>query len=97
MMEDLYEFVIELTARCADAPYLMKAGHSALLLLRPGTPLNSPCKLASSVLSWSWTLPNLSPTQKTYLSSFTNGDKASVCGRCSSESRHCRRRITSSS
>ena len=32
MMEDLYEFVIEFMALCADAPYLMGAGHSALLL-----------------------------------------------------------------
>ena len=29
MMEDLYEFLIEFMARCADALYLMGAGHSA--------------------------------------------------------------------
>ena len=34
MMEDLYEFLIEFMARCADAQYLMGAGHSALLLQR---------------------------------------------------------------
>ena len=29
MMEDFYEFFIEFMAWCADAPYLMGAGHSA--------------------------------------------------------------------
>ena len=29
MMEDFYEFLIEFMAWCADAPYLMGAGHSA--------------------------------------------------------------------
>ena len=40
LMEDLYEFFIQFTRWCADAPYLMGPGHSAAAAPEPSASLS---------------------------------------------------------